>query len=146
MTTLKTYNDRLLKLADFLDTLPRKRFDFGCYVDTETWKGKPDLSCGTKACAMGWATTMPFFRRLGLRLNEDGIVCLKDDLDKPGNFFAEVDKIAGDKLFGLTSVAYEFLFVPQGTSGVNPLQVDATPKQVAKHIRKFVAKRTDDSR
>lgn len=61
---------RLLKLADFLETadLPGK-FDMGSWSEEEE-SGRP--KCGTAACAMGWATTIPSFRRAGLFLNEYG--------------------------------------------------------------------------
>lgn len=59
---------RLEALAAFLDTIPPDKFNYSEWVDRD-WKGKPDLSCGTKACALGWATTMPEFRKLGLHLN-----------------------------------------------------------------------------
>ncbi len=50
---------RLLKLADFLDKLPRAKFDFGVIAMQD---GKPMLEalkagkerCGTVACAIGW--------------------------------------------------------------------------------------------
>lgn len=58
---------RLLKLADFLDALPPARFDYGVWVRSD-WQGSSDLSCGTAACALGWATTIPEFRKMGLRL------------------------------------------------------------------------------
>src|SRR5438093_919703 len=50
---------RLLKLADFLDELPREKFDFG---QIAYQGGKPmaealklgAVRCGTVACAIGW--------------------------------------------------------------------------------------------
>ena len=66
--TFQEGNARLLRLADFLMTsVPGIRFDYGSWVGSD-WKGKPDLSCGTTACALGWGTTMPELRELGLRL------------------------------------------------------------------------------
>lgn len=61
---------RLLKLVDFLETadLPGE-FDMGSWSKEEE-NGRP--KCGTAACAMGWATTIPSFRRAGLFLNECG--------------------------------------------------------------------------
>lgn len=50
--------ERLLRLATFLDALPEERFNFRTWVGGD-WKGMPDLSCGTTACALGWAATMP---------------------------------------------------------------------------------------
>lgn len=62
-----TFKARLLRLADFLDTLEPARFDFNRWVGL-SWGGKEDLSCGTTACGLGWATTIPEFRELGLRM------------------------------------------------------------------------------
>ncbi len=64
--------DRLLLLADFLETVPPERFDMARWTGVD-WAGKSDLSCGTAACAMGWATTIPQFRKLGLKLNKFGV-------------------------------------------------------------------------
>lgn len=58
---------RLLKLADFLASLKLKRGQF----DMRKWAhevvdGRP--KCGTAACAAGWASAIPSFRRAGYRL------------------------------------------------------------------------------
>jgi hypothetical protein len=57
----------LTELADFLDRLPEERFDYTRWVGRD-WRGSPDLSCGTTACAIGWATTLPSWRAAGLAL------------------------------------------------------------------------------
>jgi hypothetical protein len=143
------YKKRLLKLADFLDELPPKRFDFTQWVD-EDWKGKPDLSCGTKACALGWATTIPSFRRLGMNLGHHidvygGVVNYvrlggsRDLCDGPFK--------AAKKVFGLaTYEEFEFLFVPDSACELGDREYynsggGAKPKTVAKDIRRFVAKK-----
>jgi hypothetical protein len=132
-----TSNARLLKLAAFLEKLPRKRFDYGKWArwdstDAADLSGAP--SCGTAACALGWATTMPAFRRLGLYMNS------------PGNIWA-IPAVRGTKRYGIDAARRIFgisgsdamrLFV---AGEFNGLSVDATAKQVAKHIRKFVAER-----
>src|SRR5688572_7294928 len=61
------YAARLLRLAELLEALPRKRFNFTSWVGDD-WRGASDLSCGTTACALGWATTIPSLRRAGLRM------------------------------------------------------------------------------
>lgn len=50
------------------------RFDLSTWAGTDDifWEGNPDLSCGTSACAMGWATTIPEFQELGLHLRKYG--------------------------------------------------------------------------
>lgn len=66
---------RLLKLADFLETadLPG---EFNLETMAQDWRaGQPQ--CGTQACALGWATTIPSFRKAGLSLNRIGGLRLK---------------------------------------------------------------------
>ena len=60
---MKTGWKRLLKLADYLDTVQPKHFNMRDWSVTER--------CGTVACAAGHACQMPGFKRLGLRLVED---------------------------------------------------------------------------
>lgn len=117
-------NRRLLKLAAFLRTLPRRRFDYTNWVGID-WKGAKDFSCGTTACALGWATTMPAFQRLGLRMGR------RDQwpkLYRNGN----LDTIT-DRLFGAGT---KELFIPRTLA-----EHDATAKHVAKKIERFVASR-----
>lgn len=97
-----TSNRRLLKLADFLEKLPRKRFDYGVFVGPD-WEGAQDLSCGTTACALGWAAAMPEFRRLGLHFSKYGDGVILGDLS---------DFAAGAEIFGLTNNETDFLFSP----------------------------------
>lgn len=53
--------DRLLKLAEFLDTVEEDKFSL------VTW------DCGTTACAVGWACRMPEFQAEGLGIDfEEG--------------------------------------------------------------------------
>lgn len=39
-------SEKLIKLADFLETLPDEKFDFGTYIR--------ETDCGTVGCAAGW--------------------------------------------------------------------------------------------
>lgn len=72
---------RIAKLIAFMEKLPRsaeKHFSMKEWVRHKKAKhnhgiaeGKPVpakalLSCGTTACALGWGTAMPYFKRLGL--------------------------------------------------------------------------------
>lgn len=57
----KLYAERLLQVVRVLEELPEeKKFDL------ETW-----CVCRTKACAVGWAASDPWFMRRGLRLKKD---------------------------------------------------------------------------
>ena len=62
--------DLLLDLANFLDKLPPERFKYNDWVGKD-WGGKLDLSCGTTACALGWATQIPSIAAKGLRLAQN---------------------------------------------------------------------------
>lgn len=136
---------RLLELVKLLQGLPRKRFDLSTWVG-EDWQGRKDLSCGTTGCALGWATTIPMLKRAGLRLlpyssGPGGYVGLFQDgceTHLSGEFAAE-------EVFGITYEEARYLF--NGTI-LPPYEFrdklktgpewEATPKQVAKHIKRFV--------
>jgi len=118
---------RLRLLVRKLRTVPRRQFDY-CQWAGEDWKGKKDLSCGTAACALGWATTLPSLRRVGLKL-----------VMVPGcypevHFKREPDSFeAGAKAFDIAiSDSYE-LFSPNEEG-----EEKATPKQVARKIERFI--------
>jgi hypothetical protein len=139
---IRTSAKRLLLLADFLEELPPGRFDYAQWAGMD-WQGKEDLSCGTSACALGWATTMPVFRRLGLRLVKNayglGAVCMAGQdtvtagIDTSFNAAAEVFKLDDEEA--------EFLFGPERDyCGDESPREDALPSDVAAHIRAFVAK------
>ena len=133
----KIHARRLLKLADFLAGLPKERFFYGSWVGAD-WKGKPDLSCGTTACALGWAAAMPAFRRLGLTLKGrrriDGwkFPALADDRGEPDGQTLR----AAEKVFGLDLTGFQRLFVPSFDDRHMPA------RQVATRIRKFVRGRS----
>ena len=135
-TDAKTSTRRLLKLANFLEQLSRERFDYAHWVGGD-WKGAIDLSCGTTACAGGWATTMPEFRRLGLFLNRFHDVALVGRTDHdPIYALSTVFKITDNQAFFLFSPGAEisqFAWVAPSNT--------ATPKQVAAHIRRFIRTR-----
>lgn len=132
---------RLLKLADFLDALPRQKFDFGTIAHQN---GKPmrealmagKESCGTVACAVGW---MPVVFPRGLKWDEKYAgseefpsVVLRQDPD--------VDNVlAAAAWFAISPYDADLLFVPgDADGGYSGLKNEATPKQVARHIRKWV--------
>lgn len=121
---------RLEKLCDLLENLPRKRFDYSHWVG-EDWQGKPDLSCGTTACALGWATTIPSLRRLGLRLYKAEDQSDQSEVQLNGKYESG-QEVFGDDTYGL--------FQPEcpTVAGYSP-GAKATPKAVAKHIRKYIA-------
>lgn len=100
---------RLMILAEFLYALPPGRFDLRSWAgsDDHPYMGRKDLSCGTTACALGWATTLPFVRRLGITLERRcsrGVICSGDLVDVPN--------VAGLLAFRLTLQETWALFSP----------------------------------
>jgi hypothetical protein len=138
-------NRRLLVLADFLEKLPPERFDFSRWVGSD-WKGARDLSCGTTACAFGWATTALPEADLWLRGDGYAYVCHGTWKGDP-NFDATVD--AADKAFGIEVDDLELLFTPcdhddeehEESDCCDQLPESASASDVAAHIRQFVAGR-----
>ena len=53
--------------------------------------------CGTTACAMGFAATMPYFRKLGLRFKRDGRLNKPDVITGHQNYL-------WDELFGGSNI------------------------------------------
>jgi hypothetical protein len=146
MTSIATGNERLIKLAKFLEELPPKRFNFSRWVGLD-WKGSKDLSCGTTACALGWAATMPEFRRLGLEIHR--VNDFSRDLGLVRNRkTGEQGWAAARDIFAIPISEAEALF----GSGVHPSSYPSprahyrffgtTPKQFAKLLRKFVKDRS----
>lgn len=152
--------DRLLKLADFLETVPEGRFDFGHWAG-EDWRGAQDLSCGTSACAMGWAPSIPEFAALGLRLarlESTNIAVTVRSAEAIGEFDLAFDLSAeaGHHVFGLEMKDFVLLFTPRehecddeycgsdcedAAEEKDLLPADASAKDVAAHIRRFVEER-----
>ena len=151
-------NRRLLVLADFLEKLPPERFDFSRWVG-DKWGGKPDLSCGTTACGMGWATTAVPEAKLELRRHSSSVaygshgfayVCHESWPYEPA---WESVVHAGELAFALTEGDVEHLFTPcdheddehedgEEYEDCDMLNEDATAAEVAAHIRRFVAERS----
>jgi len=123
---------RLKKLADYLDSLPARKFDLEHWVTTYE-KGYPredgkKSKCGTTACALGHAGLIPSFRRAGLKTqigphDTEGEVYLKGVGCGIG---------AGEKFFDLTPAEADYLFLP-GYYGIRQ-----GPKTVAARIRKLI--------
>lgn len=128
-------NKRLLQLAEFLEKLPRDKFDFS------TW-GR-ESSCGTVACALGWAPSMPFAKNMGIRLKAEFLGHEVMSFFMNGRFVTEFT--VSKELFGLYDGATLFLFTPTDKDdllGNNGLSMSSTAKKVAANIRRFVAIRS----
>lgn len=139
---------RLLVLAEFLEKLPPERFNFSTWVGDD-WKGAADLSCGTVACALGWATAIPEFAAAGLHL--ETVILDKGTEDETRETWPvcgeEESETAACAPFLLTWEEADFLFHshvrdPHDESGEveHSPAYDASAAVVAAHIRRFVAK------
>jgi hypothetical protein len=158
-------NNRLLKLADYLEQLPRGA------INMETWlkdkkadnnsttvdrlnglatqndnfhielKAAPIeqvRECGYAACAVGWACTIPAFRKAGLKMQSIQAV-----YDTTVNFkmtprYKNAEGFeAAAKFFGIDEDVAEYLFESDafGWSG------KPRPESVARRIRKVVQDR-----
>lgn len=120
---------RLLKLADFLETkVPPERFNLHTWAEGH---GFLEGKCGTFGCAIGWAASIPAFKRAGLRL----YAACGDDLHQI-QFGEREDYPAVEAFFHLNVRASRRLF----SSASYKLGDSTPPKLVAQRIRKFVAK------
>ena len=135
------YKRRLLKLAEYLGKLPKSKFDFSKWVG-EDWKGKQNLSCGTTACSLGHAATIPSLRKAGLRLYYD-ITTVRDNdflIHRVGlkneSYHSCNPFNAAREVFDLSYGEFCELFtMDDDRNGFNEY---TTPKEAANHIREFV--------
>jgi hypothetical protein len=110
---------RLLTLARHLRKVPVERFDM------KRW------ACGTTACAMGHACTIPSFRRAGLRLVEDfgwGTITMSTIA-----FGKILGMQAAAELFDISYLTANRLFHAGNYPKPNP-----TPAEVAERIERLV--------
>ena len=137
---------RLELVAKKLDENPP--FDFTIWIG-QTWKGAEDLSCGTTACAIGWAATIPELYEAGLRIVG---VPMQRYADAAVGACARIKYVGSETLpsaarssslaaacavFDLTVQEAEFLFLP-GPRAYGLMPGTATAAQVAAHIRAFI--------
>ena len=125
---------RMLKLADFLDKLPRQKFYFGSVVDGPDIPRK-ELDCRSTACAIGWCPVV--FPSLCEYGSVDDWYPIRMKGNHYGSDFTDIAK----SLFGITYVEAVSLFAPneKNHGGLKTLSEKATAKQVAANLRKFIA-------
>ena len=131
---------RLLKLADHLETIKRKGKSIfhndkdspvtvmnkgECGFNMDTWFDWDYEGCGTTACALGHACSIPSFRKAGLRMRSDPV----DENYYYPDFNGMEGLEAASEFFDIDFEGACSLFYSRGPE---------TPKQVAKRIRKFV--------
>lgn len=126
----------LNELADFLDELPADRFDYSEWVG-EDWEGDPGLSCGTVACAAGWATTLESYQNKGLRLTLFSVEVPDESAECWGNRRTGIDAMA--KVLNISYEDAALLFLPsRAYRGLVAPGGQAVPSQVAAHIRRWI--------
>lgn len=119
---------RLLKLADILDKVPRKHFDLGCFTNS-----LPENihTCGTTACALGYAAVDPGFRRAGLKFTSN--IGLDIQYRKWSGTYAAMS------FFELDEATILSLFYPnEAREYYNRPWDKITPKMVSRAIRNLV--------
>lgn len=127
----KVQKERFVKLCDFLDKLPRKKFDFSMPYEVMPTK---EETCNSAGCAIGW--TPSIFPKLVERTHSGDFAWRKEGrLSYSG---------IAVRLFGLPRQTAWDLFAPEDNMCVDPelpqCSEVATPKQVAKMLRKFLAR------
>ncbi len=113
---------RLEVLSKFLRTVPVEEFDI------ETWRSP----CGTTACAVGWACTIPEFKEAGLLLRADDDGLFEPVFLTPNGEL--IDWIAVENFFDITRWAALSLFHYDAYA-----EFDLTPSDVADKIDTLLA-------
>jgi hypothetical protein len=132
MELTKKARTRLLKLCSYMERLPNsanKHFSMDNYIDhqhdghTHALKKHPKVAdlhaCGTSACALGWATTSPYFKKVGLHFDTFWATVRGDE----AAFDVATDTQEWERIFGCRNN-------------------DKTPKAWAKRVRGLVKNST----
>jgi hypothetical protein len=99
MTKQQTIKD-LRHWANILRQVPKGNFDMGEWqIGDQPLSLDMDGTCGTTACAGGWATTDPEFRERGLHITNRMSLCFNSKKDTLYTFFG-TEAIA--QFFGIT--------------------------------------------
>jgi hypothetical protein len=121
---------RLSLLAAYLETIPEDHFDMSEWVrlkGASVIEGAvPEPKCGTSACALGWACSIPEFNDVGLKLDRVvGAIC-----DAVPTYEHARGYDAAEKFFELTHQQARYIF--RGDTN------KATPKDVCNHIYNLI--------
>jgi hypothetical protein len=115
------HKERLLKLANFLETVEPERFDLSTWSDSNFTPEK----CDTAACACGWATVI--FKDEGFTLY-NSMPMYNDDKNRR----SYISWKAVQAFFDITNDGAEYLFCNSSyeDDGTSPLEV-------SERIRRF---------
>lgn len=124
---------RLALLAATLETIPEETFDMSTWGRLNPFgqrlKGEDEVdihTCGTAACALGYATGIPEFKTAGLKL-----IKYTDESNKSYPAFNQFRGVsAGREFFGITHNTATQLFLPEGYNTFGKV----TPRMVAAKI------------
>jgi hypothetical protein len=134
--TRKESRKRLMMIERKTRRVPPERFDFNRWVGND-WGGKWDLSCQTSACSLGFATTIPYLHKLGLRLVKSIYgAYMPSTLCRPATSLEHESSVC--QLLGITNREYNWLFVPSDVSGADSLPTTATNIEVADRLAHFI--------
>ena len=117
MRRKRTTKEKLLRLAEVLDQVPKAKFDM------HAWR------CGTQACAAGWGVLKKVFTEC----------CLGPEYVVDSETFRDLGSKTGPHIGPWEALAEEFPDLPQ--SILDELFLDdppTTPKSKAKQIRRIV--------
>lgn len=130
--------NRLVKMIEFLQTLPSKRFNFNTIIDTDKRfiKGMSQHDCGAVGCAIGWTPTV-FPHMVEMRESVHGTTDVR--LLSGGGFTS-----IAYKLFGLSSDYFTPHYPGEGSitmpngKRITPPGDTARPKTVARYLIKVL--------
>lgn len=134
---MKMNKRRLLKLARFLQNLPRRKFHIAAWVTKFSDRG--GAKCGTVCCAWGWGPAV--FPRLVKWVSrstwgENDLVPCVVGRDAPEGYSETLTQLAD--FFSIPEHDADRLFY---ADAYQPLDEDeVTPKMVARRIRELVAR------
>jgi hypothetical protein len=114
---------RLLRLADFVKTIPPESFRMACYGDLTP-------SCEFVGCALGWSAREKIFR--GMTISKGMI-----QYGTPRSAIVVSGIGVPGKLFGLSLAESLYLFSTEW-KWYDPNKLEPTPRRVAARIKKFV--------
>lgn len=139
---------------DIVDKLKNAGVKFKDNLAPSTITEKIVSECGTTCCALGWAGTIPEFRKRGLRLEVNADVSeyefINDTLDSTvslydtgnGELVTDNPFEAGALFFGLHIEESAYLFDPDEyvdlVPTANRCSNNIKPKHVVKHINKVL--------
>ena len=132
---------RLQTLAAFLRTVPQEHFDLHSWRSSEGYEYASDddlttLQCGTTACAVGWACSLPEFQAQGLAWGTDSLSYTGYPVYK----FSEGGDAEGweavEEFFDISYSTAEHLFAS------DEYEDNATAVQVADRIEEVIAQRS----